>query len=366
MRRFPTPLLTIGRFAQDSGLSVSVLRFYDAHGLLAPASVDPLTGYRRYHPDQVPTGKLIAGMRRVHLPIADMAAILELHRSDPPAAVEILTGHLHRLALRLQAAQDEVGRLSAAITGPNEPLAVTAADLHDALTGVAYARGRDEQYPALLGVLMERTVERITAVATDRYRLASATLIDTPGGAPIRIVIPSAVVDQLLDTDRGLRRLPDHTMLVIAATDEAVTVTTLDRSGRPGTLLAEGYGPQDFPEVGPLLDVAARGGRSLAIPALRQELWELPEEVARVGLDRDGLSAAEIDSARGWMVSRALLWEALSTLGAGHLLLPEALPASMADTEVVGPLALQDESRLRTALVMPMLPESTAAGDSCG
>ena len=44
-------LLTIGAFAQAVGLSPSALRFYDECGLLVPAEVDPVTGYRYYTPE---------------------------------------------------------------------------------------------------------------------------------------------------------------------------------------------------------------------------------------------------------------------------------------------------------------------------
>ena len=39
-------LLTIGRFARLSGLSIGALRHYDELDLLRPARVDPETGYR--------------------------------------------------------------------------------------------------------------------------------------------------------------------------------------------------------------------------------------------------------------------------------------------------------------------------------
>jgi hypothetical protein len=41
-------LLTIGVFAKASRLSPKALRLYDELGLLTPARVDPVTGYRRY------------------------------------------------------------------------------------------------------------------------------------------------------------------------------------------------------------------------------------------------------------------------------------------------------------------------------
>jgi DNA-binding transcriptional MerR regulator len=39
-------LLSIGRFARLSGLTVKALRHYDAEGPLSPAHVDEWTGYR--------------------------------------------------------------------------------------------------------------------------------------------------------------------------------------------------------------------------------------------------------------------------------------------------------------------------------
>jgi protein phosphatase len=44
-------LLTIGTFAKASRLSPKALRLYDELGLLTPARVDPVTGYRLYAPE---------------------------------------------------------------------------------------------------------------------------------------------------------------------------------------------------------------------------------------------------------------------------------------------------------------------------
>src|SRR4051794_41580563 len=63
----------IGEVARASGLAVSALRFYDRAGVLVPAEVDPVTGYRRYSGEQVRAARLIAGLRRVGLPVAEIA-----------------------------------------------------------------------------------------------------------------------------------------------------------------------------------------------------------------------------------------------------------------------------------------------------
>jgi DNA-binding transcriptional MerR regulator len=43
-----TELLSIGRFARMTGLTVKALRHYDAEGLLGPGHVDYWTGCRYY------------------------------------------------------------------------------------------------------------------------------------------------------------------------------------------------------------------------------------------------------------------------------------------------------------------------------
>jgi DNA-binding transcriptional MerR regulator len=49
-------LLTIGRFARLTGLSIHALRHYDDVSLLIPAHTDPQTGYRHYGARPDPAG----------------------------------------------------------------------------------------------------------------------------------------------------------------------------------------------------------------------------------------------------------------------------------------------------------------------
>ncbi|QGV79861.1 MerR family transcriptional regulator [Streptomyces ficellus] len=63
-------LLTIGAFAKASRLSPKALRLYDELGLLPPARVDPVTGYRLYAPEQLDQARLVAWLRRLGMPLA--------------------------------------------------------------------------------------------------------------------------------------------------------------------------------------------------------------------------------------------------------------------------------------------------------
>ena len=57
-------LIPIGQFAGLTWLSPKALRIYQAQGLLDPAWVDPGSGYRYYHPSQIPTAARISLLRR--------------------------------------------------------------------------------------------------------------------------------------------------------------------------------------------------------------------------------------------------------------------------------------------------------------
>jgi DNA-binding transcriptional MerR regulator len=75
-------LMTIGEFATASRLSQKALRLYGENGLLAPAWVDPDSGYRYYRPEQLKAATLIALLRRAGVPLAEIRAFLR----EPTAA----------------------------------------------------------------------------------------------------------------------------------------------------------------------------------------------------------------------------------------------------------------------------------------
>ena len=70
-------LISIGDFAAMTRLSIKALRHYDELGLLTPAHVDPVSSYRYYLPGQRDRAVLIGDMRRVDVPIATIAKILD-------------------------------------------------------------------------------------------------------------------------------------------------------------------------------------------------------------------------------------------------------------------------------------------------
>jgi DNA-binding transcriptional MerR regulator len=75
-------LMSIGEFASASRLSQKALRLYGESGLLAPAWVDPDSGYRYYSVEQLGSATRIALLRRAGMPLAEIRAFLR----DPSVA----------------------------------------------------------------------------------------------------------------------------------------------------------------------------------------------------------------------------------------------------------------------------------------
>lgn len=69
--------LTIGAFSRASRLSHRALRLYGDLGLLLPARVDELTGYRHYSPDQLGRAQLIGLLRQLGLSLGEVRAVLD-------------------------------------------------------------------------------------------------------------------------------------------------------------------------------------------------------------------------------------------------------------------------------------------------
>ena len=103
-------LLPIGQFARLAGLTVGALRHYDEEGVLVPADVDPLTGYRRYRRDQLQMARAVAALRDLELSLPAIRALLEADDADDRGA--ILRDERLRLEARTARLQRALHRLS--------------------------------------------------------------------------------------------------------------------------------------------------------------------------------------------------------------------------------------------------------------
>ncbi|MBX7265854.1 MerR family transcriptional regulator [Micromonospora sp. Llam7] len=237
---------SIGELARASGLTVSALRFYDTAGVLVPARVDPVTGYRRYTDDQVAPARLVAGLRRVGLPVVEIARAV---RAEPAVVHRLLDEHLRRLADGLADARREVARIRSLLPADQPPVAtrllLAGKDLAAAVDAVRFAVGTDPDLPALAGVLLDVAGDGVRLVATDRHRLAVATADAAVHGPAVRALLPVAAAD-------GLRRLlagpaPAGHQVRLTVVGRQVVADVAGRRLRATTL------PYDFPDYHALL-----------------------------------------------------------------------------------------------------------------
>jgi DNA-binding transcriptional MerR regulator len=98
MESLDAQLMSIGRFARLTGLTVKALRHYDDVGLLRPAEVDAETGYRSYGAEQVRRAETIRMLRRLELPLDDVATLLAT--DDAELVRRVLVEHQRRTAIR--------------------------------------------------------------------------------------------------------------------------------------------------------------------------------------------------------------------------------------------------------------------------
>ncbi|QDY10026.1 MerR family transcriptional regulator [Micromonospora sp. HM134] len=296
-------LLSIGELARASGLTVSALRFYDRCGVLTPTLVDPVNGYRWYTAAQVTPARLVAGLRRIGMPLAGITAALRL-RDEPARVGRLLDAHLRRLEDGLADARRELSRIRALIDPEECPMTtritLSPVALAAAVDAVRFAVGTDPDLPVLGGVLLDVESDGVRLVATDRYRMALARAGGRVDGPPVRALLPAAAVDEfraLLDTTEQVR-------LTVAGGEVAVAVAGVE--ARSAVL------PDEFTDYRRLLrrpadatarrvpvDVAAlRTALRSTTPTVTREHEGVALPVTVLGVDdRDGLrlvDAAEL------------------------------------------------------------------------
>ena len=108
--------MSIGEFARRSRLSPKALRLYDGLGLLSPARVDELSGYRYYESGQLQQARLISTLRQVGVPLSTIRELLEL---DPAEMAEQLKALWQAADTRHAGQRELVTALVDRITGRN-------------------------------------------------------------------------------------------------------------------------------------------------------------------------------------------------------------------------------------------------------
>jgi DNA-binding transcriptional MerR regulator len=118
--------MSIGEFARRSRLSPKALRLYDGLGLLSPARVDDVSGYRYYEQDQLDQARLIASLRHVEVPLAIVKEWLAL---DPPAIADRVTEFWRGVETGHAGKRDLVAALVDQLTGRSIAMEVSTREM---------------------------------------------------------------------------------------------------------------------------------------------------------------------------------------------------------------------------------------------
>jgi DNA-binding transcriptional MerR regulator len=112
-------MFTIGEFARLGDISIRMLRHYDETGLLAPARVDPVTGYRGYTIAQLRDLNRIVALRGLGFSLAEVRQLLSgltadelrgmllLRRTELERQLAADRSSLARVEVRLRAIERE-------------------------------------------------------------------------------------------------------------------------------------------------------------------------------------------------------------------------------------------------------------------
>ncbi|MDT0445446.1 DNA polymerase III subunit beta family protein [Streptomyces johnsoniae] len=236
-------LMPIGLFARRTGLTPSALRFYADSGLLPPAEVDPVSGYRYYGADQAARATSLRQLREIAMPLTAVQAVLG---AEPAEASRLIDEHVAKVlrdaaAVRRKAAS--VKASLASLTGvPGPPVAALKGPvlkgpvLADAIEQVLTATACEPGMPVLGALRVEATREAVTLTATDRYRLSTRTLVPAEAAATAWAVTVDG--DGLRAAVADIRR---SALVRVEATPHGFWLRIADREDRHCRLLSEEF-----------------------------------------------------------------------------------------------------------------------------
>jgi DNA-binding transcriptional MerR regulator/effector-binding domain-containing protein len=236
-------MFSIGEFARHGRVSVRMLRHYDEIGLLRPASVDPLTGYRFYQAGQLAELNRLIALKELGFTLeqvrsimaetvtaAELRGMLRLRRAEIQSTIKDETARLARVEARLLTIEDEsqlpadgivikrLGRVRVAeLTGPAtgyEPEAITPViqPLYEQMwlglctAGVAATGPAVAYYEDAGDTLIVHAAVPVNAEPGGGHGLA---IVDLPEVASAAAIIHHGSMDDVLPTVQALARWID-------------------------------------------------------------------------------------------------------------------------------------------------------------
>jgi DNA-binding transcriptional MerR regulator len=274
-------LMSIGEFAGLSRLSAKALRLYDELGLLPPARVDPDSGYRWYAAGQLDSARLVASLRQIGVPLAQIQVILGL----PPEAAAAQVGAYWSGAEAGHAARrDLAGYLADRLTGKrNVMFEVKVRDIpaRSLLCLLRHASSEQEVWDLgkeVIGILKAQPPPRVDGVAGAAFLVYYGEVSqDSDGPVEFCWPVPQDLAGQLAASFPGLtlRTEPAHQEACIHLGQDPVTAAQsqlVSESARAWAAEQQRQ-PSDLPlrvtllaTTAPVTDASRRGGSDFALP----------------------------------------------------------------------------------------------------
>ncbi len=209
-RAMAGPLLSIGVFARRSRLSPKALRLYERLGLLPPAYVAPDSGYRWYRADQLAAARLVALLRRLDMPLAQISAVII---APETVGAALIAAHWAAQEERIAAQRTLATYLRAKLSGQEGGFAmfeIQERDTPEQLVLTEQRHVRIGEMPAWLDGAIGR-LRRIAAAqggATALPFIIYHGEVNEDSDGPVEVCLP--IAQEGATTDLPLRREPAH------------------------------------------------------------------------------------------------------------------------------------------------------------
>lgn len=356
-------LISIGQFAEATGLSVSAVRFYANQGVLHPADIDVRSGYRRFAVGQIADGQLIKDLRRLEMPLASIAEALAMSTEQRGDLVQrhldqlaADVGRVHAIAHTLGATPPDSTRptkdttmtnaspsVTTAISHTNGSVTLPARALEAALAQVLPVAGTDPATPHLMTVLLEAKDGSLRIVATDRHRLAVRDLVPGSIDSALTVVLAAATAASwVLDIDGDV---------TITVTGSTVALT--------GAVEAEANPvPASYPDYQSVLDTppgvtTVTADPTALVAALSDHTEPVTLDVSNAGVtinDADRIKSTHTGPPQSVLVNPAYLRDALASTVGRDVVVDIVDP--------LRPLVIRSaDDGTFTTLVMPIAPQ---------
>jgi len=274
-------LMSIGEFARLSRLSAKALRLYDELGLLRPAQVDLASGYRWYASGQLDNARLVASLRQIGMPLAQIQLILDLE----PAATAAQVGAYWSGAEADHAARRHlVGSLVDRLTGKrNVMYEVEVRDIpaRSLLCMLRHASTQQEVWDLgkeVIGMLKTQPPPRVDGIAGAAFLIYYGEVNqDSDGPVEFCWPVPQERAVQLIASFPGLtlRTEPAHQEACIHLGQDPVTESQsqLVSESAMAWVAEQQRQPSDLPvrvtllaTTAPVTEANSRAGSDFALP----------------------------------------------------------------------------------------------------